>query len=231
MLVLLAWQGHHIASGLPWLERTIAALGPWGPVALVTGIVLLGPLLVPDSIFGITAGVVFGLMTGTLWYFVGVYAMCLLVQLASRRWLGVRVLRLLETRPKLRAAVLAAPQGGPRFTFLIRLVPINQALLSYALGAAAVPLRYAVVGNLAMVTHMLPTVYFGAVAAHVTRMAGAGHREWEVEGALLLLGLAVTVLLTIQVTRRAWAAIDAATAPAAPALASPIARDPAPPPA
>jgi hypothetical protein len=40
-------------------------------------------------------------------------------------------------------------------------------------------------------------------------MAGAGHREWEIQGALLLLGLGVCVFLTLQVTRRAWAAIDA----------------------
>jgi hypothetical protein len=59
-----------------------------------------------------------------------------------------------------------------------------------------------------MLTHMFPTVYFGAAAAHLTRMAGTGHREWETEGVLLLLGLGVCVLLMLQVTRRAWAAID-----------------------
>ena len=89
--------------------------------------------------------------------------------------------------------VLDAPKGGVRFTFLVRLVPVNQALLSYALGAAGVPLRVAVAGNLGMFTHMLPTVYFGAAAVHMTRMAGKGHREWEIDGVLLMLGLGVCV--------------------------------------
>lgn len=46
----------------------------------------------------------------------------------NRRW-SERVNR------RRRAAVQAAPQGGARFTFLVRLVPVNRALLSYALGA------------------------------------------------------------------------------------------------
>jgi len=209
VLALLAWQGHHVAHWLPRLEREIDALGSSGPLALVAAILLCSPLLVPDSIFGIAAGASYGLAAGTLYYFAGMYLVCLGVQLVSRRWLRARVLRLLEARPRLRAAVLAAPQGGARFTFLVRLVPVNQALLSYALGAAVVPLRYALLANVAMLTHMFPTVYFGAAAAHLTRMAGSGHREWETEGALFLLGLVACVLLTLQVTRRAWAAIDA----------------------
>jgi uncharacterized membrane protein YdjX (TVP38/TMEM64 family) len=204
-LIVLAWQGHHVARWLPELERAIAGLGPWGPLALMVGILLLGPLLVPDSIFGVAAGVTFGLAAGTAYYFAGVYLMCLAVQFVSGRWLQARVLRLLESRPALRAAVLRASHGSARSTFLIRLVPVNQALLSYALGAAGVPLRMALIGNVAMLTHMFPTVYFGAAAAHVTRMAGTGHRAWETQGAFLLLGLGVCVLLTLQVTREAGA--------------------------
>lgn len=209
-LALLAWQGHRVAHWLPQIEHAIAGLGPWGPLALIAAILVAGPLLVPDSVFGITAGVTFGLVAGTAWYFAGVYLMCLGVQLASHRWLRARVLRLLASRPRLRAAVLAAPGGGVRSIFLIRMLPLNQALLSYALGAAGVPFRSAWLGNTAMLAHLFPTVYFGAAAAHVTRMAGSGHRQWAVEGVLLMLGLVVCVWLTLGVSRRAWAAIGAA---------------------
>jgi len=208
-LALLAWQGQHLARWLPQLEHSIAALGPLGPLLLVAAIVLLSPLFVPDTIFGIAAGATFGLAAGTAYYFAGMYLMCLAVQLASRRWLRRPVLRLLETRPKLRAAVRAAPEGGVRFTCLVRLVPVNQALLSYALGAADVPFRFALVGNVGMLVHLLPTVYFGAAAVHLTRMAASGHRDWEMEGVLLMLGLGVCVILALEVTRRAWAAIGA----------------------
>jgi len=208
VLALLAWQGHHLAHWLPQFERTIEGLGPWGPVVFCISLVVLEPFLVPDTLFGVLAGAAFGLVAGTGYYFAAAYFMCLFVHWLGHHWLKARVLRLLEARPWLRALVLDAPQRGIRFTFLVRLVPINQALLSYALGAAGVPLRAAVVGNLGMFTHMFPTVYFGAAAVHVTRMAGKGHEEWEVEGVVLMLGLAVSAALMLQVTRRAWAAIS-----------------------
>ena len=208
-LALLAWQGHHVAHRLPQFEGWIEGLGRWGPVVFCVALVALEPLLVPDTLFGLAAGAAFGLAAGTVYYFASVYVMCLGVQWLGRHWLKARVRRLLAARPRLRAMVRDAPEGGVRFTFLVRLVPVNQALLSYALGAAGVPLRTAVAGNLGMFTHMLPTVYFGAAAVHVTRMAGRGHREWEIDGVLLMLGLGVCVALVLEITRRAWTAIEA----------------------
>ena len=212
LLALLAWQGHHLAHWLPHFERMIESLGPWGPVVFCVSLVVLEPFLVPDTLFGLAAGAAFGLVAGTAYYFGAVYVMCLVVHWLGRHWLKARVLRLLEARPRLRAMVLDAPPRGVRFTFLVRLVPVNQAILSYALGAAGVPLRDAVAGNLGMFTHMLPTVYFGAAAVHMTRMAGKSHKEWEIDGVLLMLGLAVCVALTLQITRRAWAAIGTGAA-------------------
>jgi len=54
---------------------------------------------------------------------------------------------------------------------------------------------------------MFPTVYFGAAAVHMTRMAGTGHKQWEIEGVVLMLGLGVCVALTLLITRRALVAI------------------------
>lgn len=207
LLALLAWQGHRLAHWLPQFEGVIEGLGPWGPVVFCLSVVLLEPLLVPDTLFAVAAGTAFGLAKGTAYYFAAVYVMCLGVQGLGSHWLKARVLRLLDARPRWRALVRDAPQGGIRFTLLLRLVPVNQALLSYALGAAGVPLRVAAAGNLGMFTHMFPPVYFGAAAVQMTRMAGKGHREWEMEGVLMMLGLAACVVLALQVTQRAWNAI------------------------
>lgn len=207
VLALLAWQGHHLAHWLPQFERMIENLGPWGPLVFCISLVVLEPFLVPDTLFALAAGVAFGLVAGTAYYCTAVYVMCLGVHWLGGHWLKARVLRLIAGRPRLRAMVLDAPERGVRFTFLARLVPINAALLSYMLGAVGVPLRAAVVGNLGMFTHMLPPVYFGAAAVHMTHMAGKSHKEWEIEGVLLMLGLGVCVALALQIKRRAWAAI------------------------
>ncbi len=203
----LAWQGHHLSHLLPQFERMIENLGPWAPLVFCTSILVLQPFLVPDTLFALAASAAFGLVEGTAYYFAAVYVMCLAVQWLGSHWLKARVLRLLETRRKLRTIMREAPKGGVRFMFLVRLLPVNQALLSYVLGAAGVPLRAAFAGNLGMFPHVFPTVYFGAATVHMTRMAGKSHKEWEIEGVLLMLGLGICVALTLQITRRAWAAI------------------------
>ena len=137
VLGLLAWQGHHLAHWLPQFERTIENLGPWGPVVFCLSILALEPLLVPDTLFALAAGSAFGLVEGTAYYFAAVYVMCLGVQWLGGHWLKARVLRLLESRRKLRAMVLEAPKGGVRFAFLVRPSAAERRLLRARAAAAA----------------------------------------------------------------------------------------------
>ncbi len=208
MLALLAWQGHHLADGLPRFELAIENLGPWGPVVFCAALILLEPLLVPDTLFALAAGVAFGPVAGTIYYAGAVYVMSLLSHWLGGHWLRAPVLRRLEKSARIRGLVERAATGGTRLTFLVRLVPVNQALLGYAFGAAGVPLRNAFVGNLGMFPHMLPTLYFGAAAVHVTRMAGTHHTQWERDGILGMAALGACVVLASWLIRRARETID-----------------------
>lgn len=202
VLVLLASQGHHIAQWLPRFEQTIEALGPWGPVVFFAAVVLLEPLLIPDTLFALAAGAAFGPLAGTVYYGAAVYVACLLTQWLGARWLKTPVLRRLASHDRIQALVRKAADGGTRATLLVRLVPVNQALLGYALGAAGVPLRNAFAGNLGMFPHMLPTLWFGAAAVHVTRMAGTGHTQWERDAVLGLIALGVSVGIALRIAHR-----------------------------
>ena len=194
-LGLLAWQGHRIAHLLPELEAVIEGLGPWGPLAYLAGVIVLCPLLVPDSVFAVIAGVAFGLGEGFALYFGGVYAASLLVCWLARHGLRARARAALAARPDLEAMARGARSQGARATFWIRLIPLNPAVVSYALGAFDVPMRAVAIGTFGMAPHMLLSIYLAATAAHVTRMAGASHRDWTLEGAALLLGLVACAFL------------------------------------
>lgn len=212
MLGGLAWQGHRLAHLLPRIEQAVEALGPWGPIVYVAVVVVLTPLLVPDTIFAVTAGVVFGLAAGFTYYFAAVYVACLIAAFLGRRWLRERVLASLATRPALAGIARAASREGLRLTFWIRLVPVNAAVVSYALGAVGVPLRAVAIGTLGMFPHMFLSVYLGVAAAHVTRMAGASHARWTAEGIALMLGLAACAGLVVQISSMAMRQVRAAEA-------------------
>ncbi len=215
LLALLAWQGHHLAVWLPALERWIAGLGPWGPVVYLGAALLLGPLLVPDTIFGVTAGVVFGLGAGSVYYCCASYTASLLAYGVGRRWLRGSVLAALERRGELWKTLQAVRRQGARLVFWLRLIPMSPAMVSYALGAVDVPFRAVALGTLGMLPHLFLTVYFGAAAAHLTRMAARGHSEWELEGVALGLGFAACAALVLQVTRIARREVRAAERDAA----------------
>lgn len=201
-LVLLAWQGHRLSAALPHFEQAVERLGPWGPVFYCAALIVLESLLVPDTLFALAGGAAFGPLHGAIYYALGLYLNCLLLQWIGARWLKAPVLRQLERRQWIRTLVEKAVDGGTRTTFATRLVPLNQALLSYALGAAGVPLRNAVLGNFGMFVHTLPTVFVGTAALHVTRMAGSGHTQWERNGVLGMIALALVLLVAHRVTSR-----------------------------
>ena len=200
-LAVLAWQGHRLAGWLPQIEQWIAELGPWAPLVYMGCALLLAPLLVPDTIFGVTAGVVFGLGAGTVYYCAASYGASLVAYGLGRLWLRRPVLVALRRRPPLWQAAQVARSRGAPLVFWLRLIPMSPAMLSYALAAVDVPFRAVALGTLGMLPHLFLTVYFGAAAAHVTRMAARGHRDWGVEGLVLGLGLVACAALVLQVTR------------------------------
>ena len=213
VLAVLVWQGEQLVRWLPEVESIARGLGPWGPVALSAAILVTVPLLVPDSIFGVTAGVAFGLAQGTLYYFGATYLVNLLIYAASRRWLRARVLRSIEKRPRLDAIVRASRAQSLRLTFLIRVIPLNSAAVSYALGAGGVPFRPFAIGTLGLFPHMLLTVYLGYAAARVTTLSRSSSSGWTLETVMMSLGLIACLVLVLQVGRIARSALEELEAP------------------
>lgn len=209
-VLVLALEGHRLAHLLPQMEHWVRALGPSGPMVFILAVIALEPFFFPNTLFGITAGVVFGLWKGFAVYFFAVYVANLLVYFIGRRVLRQPVLRGLDGRPQIRDAVLAAEKHGTSLVFWIRLLPLNPAIFSYAFGGVRVPFPAVVVGTLGMFPHMFFDVYLGSVAAHVTEMAGSDHANWEAKGAGLVLGLVAVAVLSFRIVKIARGQIQAA---------------------
>jgi uncharacterized membrane protein YdjX (TVP38/TMEM64 family) len=207
LVAALAFEGRHLAHFLPRIEHFVEGLGPWGPITYIAAIVALEPLLFPNSLFGMMAGVLFGLPLGFVCYSGGVYLGNLLVYLIGRRLLRRPVLHALEDRAEVQAAVTAAKQEDTSLVFWLRMIPVNPAVFSYAFGAVEIPLRTVALGTFGMLPHLLLDVYIGTVAAHVTEMAGESHSHWEIEGIGLVVGLIALGIVFWRVARIAKASI------------------------
>ena len=74
------------------------------------------------------------------------------------------------------------------------------------------PLGAVALGSLGMLPHLALDVYLGAVASHVTKMAGQGHAHWGIRGIALVLGLIAFSMVFWRIARIAKAHLDKAGA-------------------
>ncbi len=187
-----------------WTQEVVAwvgGLGAWG--VLIYGAAYAGALVVllPAAPFTVGAGLIYG-----LWGFplaLGSATLgASLAFLVSRHLVRGRVARLIATRPGLRAIDRAVAEEGWRVVALLRLsplVPFN--LQNYACGASSIGFwPYVAATGAGIAPGCLLYVYLGVAGRAAS---GGGAARW----ALVALGLAASVAVTLLVGRRARAVL------------------------
>lgn len=200
------------AATLRHLLERIASLGAIAPLAFVVLYVLACVLLLPGSILTIGAGVLFGLVRGALWVWLGATlgATCafLLGRYLARDW----VARKIAHNPRFRAIDTAVGREGWKIVALTRLSPVFPFnLLNYAYGLTGVSLRdYAVATAAGIIPGTIMFTYLGTIAGSVARLSGPVNRPTLASWALNLIGLAATIVVALYVARLARHALGAA---------------------
>ncbi|MBX7165453.1 MAG: TVP38/TMEM64 family protein [Pirellulales bacterium] len=223
VVVLVAAIGYvltHFAQAQQWIAAffdAVAELGPWG-VVLMAGIYIPACILfLPGSLLTLGAGAAFGVGWGTVAVSIGstLGATCAFLtgRTLARRWVEGRV----AGSPRFQAIDEAVARQGFKIVLLTRLSPVFPFnVLNYALGLTRVRLRdYVLASWIGMLPGTLMYVYLGSAARSFAELL-QGHRPRSTaEYLLFVLGLIVTVLLTVVVTRIARKALAQDMPPAA----------------
>jgi len=197
--------GAYIPAFAHWVE----GLGVWGPIVFILGYVVATVAFVPGIILTLAAGAIFGLGFGVLYVFIaavlGASAAFFVARYVARR----AIERRLAGNARFTAIDRAVAAQGRKIVFLLRLSPVFPFnLLNYALGLTRVRYVDFLIASIGMLPGTLLYVYYGKLAGDVAALAGGAHVE---KGAgyyaVLVLGLAATVLVTIIVTRTARSAL------------------------
>jgi uncharacterized membrane protein YdjX (TVP38/TMEM64 family) len=217
VVVALALGGRELAGLVPAFAAWVRSLGPLGPVAFVLGYAIATVALVPGSLLTLAAGAIFGLGAGIAYVFVAAVLGSTAAFLVARYVARGAVERRLQRQPRFDAVDRAIARDGRRIVFLLRLSPVFPfALLNYALGLTRVRLRDYVAASVGMLPGTALYVYVGKLAGDLaTLAAGDARPRGPAHYALLAVGLAATVLVTVIVTRTGRRALDAATGAAA----------------
>jgi pyruvate/2-oxoglutarate dehydrogenase complex dihydrolipoamide dehydrogenase (E3) component/uncharacterized membrane protein YdjX (TVP38/TMEM64 family) len=195
-----------LRSALAW----IADLGPLGPVIFVAIYVTATVLFLPGSILTLGAGVIFGVVRGSVIVSIsatlGATCAFLVGRYFAREWVGEKI----AGNEKFRAIDEAVAVEGWKIVGLTRLSPVFPFnLLNYAFGVTKVSLRdYFFASWIGMIPGTIMYVYIGSLAGDLATLGAGGRERTPGEWGLYLVGLLATITVTIYVTRLARRALE-----------------------
>jgi uncharacterized membrane protein YdjX (TVP38/TMEM64 family) len=195
-----------LRNALQWID----SLGAIGALAFIALYIIATIAFFPGSILTLGAGVVFGVVWGSLYVFVGATlgatAAFLVGRYLARGW----VARKIADNKKFAAIDQAVGREGLKIVLLTRLSPIFPFnLLNYAFGITGVSLKDYFIGSVGMIPGTIMYVYIGSLAGNLAMIGTeAQPTNPTVQWTIRLIGLIATVAVTIYVTRIARKALE-----------------------
>ncbi|CAK8531042.1 unnamed protein product [Lathyrus sativus] len=196
---------------LIWVDRD---LGRWGPLVLAVAYIPLTVLAVPASVLTLGGGYLFGLPVGfvadSIGATVGAGAAFLLGRTIGRPFVVSR----LKDYPQFKSVAIAIQRSGFKIVLLLRLVPLLPFnMLNYLLSVTPVSLvEYMLASWLGMMPITLALVYVGTTLKDLSDVTHGWSEFSKTRWAFIIIGLVISVVLMICVTKVAKSALDKALA-------------------
>ncbi len=190
--------------------QSIDHLGSVGAFAFIGLYIIATVAFLPGSILTLGAGVVFGVVWGSFYVFIGATlgatAAFLVGRYLARNWVAHKI----EGNNKFAAIDQAVGNEGLKIVLLTRLSPVFPFnLLNYAFGITGVSLKDYFIGSVGMIPGTIMYVYIGSLAGSLARI-GAENQPINptVQWTIRIIGFIATVAVTIYVTHIAKKALE-----------------------
>jgi uncharacterized membrane protein YdjX (TVP38/TMEM64 family) len=200
-----------LKSALGWVD----GLGAIAPLAFILIYNLATVLLIPGSVLTLGGGILFGPVWGAVYVLVaatlGATIAFWIGRNFARDWVG----RQIAKYPKFAAIDAAVAQEGFKIVVLTRMSPLFPFnLLNYAFGITQVTLKDYVLGSIGMIPGTILYVYLGSLLGNLA-MIGTKQidpKTAQIQWVTKIVGLVITLGVTIYITRVAKKALDASIA-------------------
>mgnify|MGYP006278396921 CR=1 FL=1 len=195
-----------LTSVLDWIN----SLGPLAAIVFMAIYMVATVFFVPASILTLGAGVVFGVIKGSLYVYIAASIGASLAFLVGRYIARSWVEKQIEGNQRFKAIDQAVAEEGMKIVLLTRLSPIFPFnLLNYAYGLTKVTFRDYVIGTLGILPGTIMFVYVGSLAKNLATLgsqdvAAPSGIQW----AIRIIGFIATVAVTVYVTKIARKALN-----------------------
>ncbi|HEY9819980.1 MAG TPA: TVP38/TMEM64 family protein [Candidatus Sericytochromatia bacterium] len=205
-----AAQGFNPQQMLRYALEWIKDLGSIGAIAFIGLYIVSTVAFLPGSIVTLGGGVVFGVVLGSIYVFIGATLGAIAAFLVGRYLARGWVYKKIAGNDKFRAIDAAVAKEGFKIVVLTRLSPVFPFnLLNYAFGVTGVTLKDYILGFVGMIPGTIMYVYLGSLAGSCA-LIGTERQPGNlaVEWALRIVGFIATVAVTVYVTRIARKALE-----------------------
>ena len=195
-----------LRNALAWVD----SLGSAGAITFIAIYIIATVAFFPGSILTLGGGVVFGVVLGSFYVFIGATigatAAFLVGRYLARGWVAKKI----EGNSKFRAIDEAVGREGLKIVLLTRLSPIFPFnLLNYAYGVTGVSLKDYVIGSVGMIPGTIMYVYIGSLAGNIATIGTESQPtnpglQWTIR----IVGFIATVAVTVYVTKIARKALE-----------------------
>ncbi len=195
-----------ITNTLTWVD----SLGSVGAIAFIVIYIVATIALIPASFLSLGAGVVFGVVFGSLYVLVGsilgAVAAFLIGRYFARDWIAKKI----KGNRKFRAIDEAVGKEGFKIVTLTRLSPIFPfILLNYLYSITGVSLKDYILGSVGMIPGIITFVYIGSLGESIATLGtGTPTTNQALEWTIRIIGLMATVAVTAYVTKIARQALE-----------------------
>ncbi len=198
--------GEYLGALLDWVQ----GLGVWGPGILIAVYIVATVAMVPGIILTLGSGFLFGVVDGSITVSIASTVGATLAFLVGRTFARSWVEKIAADNPKFGAVDRAVKDNGFKIVLLTRLSPVFPFnVLNYLFSLTSVSLRDYVLGSwIGMMPGTVMYVYFGTAFKNIADVLSGNIEGGVGQKVLLGVGLVVTVLVTVYVTRLARRAIQ-----------------------
>lgn len=195
-----------ITNTLTWVD----SLGSVGAIAFIVIYIVATIALIPASFLSLGAGVVFGVVFGSLYVLVGSILGAVAAFLIGRYFARDWIAKTIKGNRKFRAIDEAVGKEGFKIVTLTRLSPIFPfILLNYLYSITGVSLKDYILGSVGMIPGIITFVYIGSLGESIATLGtGTQTTNQALEWTLRIIGLMATVAVTVYVTKIARRALE-----------------------
>ncbi|MFN6154124.1 TVP38/TMEM64 family protein [Anabaena sp. AL09] len=194
-----------LENALQWIN----SLGAIGGIVFI-GIYIIATLaFLPAALLTLGAGVIFGVIWGSIYVFIGATLGAIAAFLGGRYLAQGWVKEKISSYKKFAIIDKAVSKEGLKIVLLVRLSPLFPFnLLNYAFGITSVSFQDYLIGSVGMIPGTIMYVYFGSLVGDIALIGSKNQPEniilhWVIQ----IMGLIATIAVTVYVTKIAKKAL------------------------